>query len=85
VVERRAQGPRAYFHNIVGLLTETQGNPTPITVPFVPSRIMPDGDYLMPIEPQPWHFRQSIDYSVTANKAVLDHASRYREQILLNI
>jgi hypothetical protein len=74
-----------YFHNIVGLLTETQGNPTPINIGFVPSRIMPDGDYLMPIEPQEWHFRQSVDYSVTANKAVFDHASRYREQILLNI
>jgi hypothetical protein len=75
----------AYFHNIVGLLTETQGNPTPITVPFVPSRIMPDGDYLMPIEPQEWHFRQSIDYSVTANRAILDYASRSSEQLLMNI
>jgi hypothetical protein len=75
----------AYFHNIIGLLTETQGNPTPITIPFIPSRIMPDGDYLLPIEPQPWHFRQSIDYSVTANRAVLDYASRYREQLLMNI
>jgi hypothetical protein len=75
----------AYFHNIIGLLTETQGNPTPIEIPFIPSRIMPDGDYLLPITPQAWHFRQSIDYSVTANRAVLDHASRYREQLLLNI
>jgi hypothetical protein len=75
----------AYFHNIIGLLTETQGNPTPIEVPFVPSRIMPDGDYLLPIEPQTWHFRQSIDYSVTANRAVLDYASRYGEQLLMNM
>jgi hypothetical protein len=75
----------AYFHNIIGLLTETQGNPTPIQVQFVPSRIMPDGDYLMPIEPQTWHFRQSVDYSVTANRAVFDFASRYKEQLLLNI
>jgi hypothetical protein len=75
----------AYFHNIIGLLTETQGNPTPIEIPFVPSRIMPDGDYLLPIEPQTWHFRQSVDYEVTANRAVLDFASRHREQLLLNI
>ncbi|MEJ2203996.1 MAG: M14 family metallopeptidase [Gemmatimonadota bacterium] len=75
----------AYFHNIIGLLTETQGNPTPLDVPFVPSRIMPDGDYLLPIEPQTWHFRQSIDYEVTANRAVLDYASRNREQVLRNI
>jgi hypothetical protein len=75
----------AYFHNIIGLLTETQGNPTPIDIAFVPSRIMPNGDYLMPITPQKWHFRQSVDYSVTANRAVLDFASRFREQLLMNI
>ncbi|MGW8264885.1 MAG: M14 family metallopeptidase [Longimicrobiales bacterium] len=75
----------AYFHNIIGLLTETQGNPTPIDIAFVPSRILPDGDYLLPVTPQKWHFRQSVDYSVTANRAVLDFASRYREQLLMNI
>ena len=32
-----------------------------------------------------WHFRQSIDYSVTANYAVLDLASRYKDQFLFNI
>ncbi len=74
-----------YFHNQIGILTETQGNPTPIEMQFVPSRILPDGDYLMPIAPQPWHFRQSVDYEVTANKAILDHASRNREQLLLNM
>ena len=41
--------------------------------------------YLAPIAPQTWHFRQSVDYSVTANKAVLDYASRHREQLLYNI
>jgi Zinc carboxypeptidase len=76
----------AYFHNIVGLLTETQGNPTPITIPFVPSRILRDGDYLRPIAPtETWHFRQSIDYSVTANRAVLDYAARNGERLLMNI
>ncbi|MHB1191653.1 MAG: M14 family metallopeptidase [Longimicrobiales bacterium] len=74
-----------YFHNQIGILTETQGNPTPIEMQFVPSRILPDGDYFMPIPPQPWHFRQSVDYEVTANKAILDHASRNREQLLLNM
>jgi Zinc carboxypeptidase len=75
----------AYFHNVIGLLTETQGNPTPIDIPFVPSRIMPSGDAFMPVPPQTWHFRQSIDYSVTANRAVLDFASKNREQLLMNI
>ncbi len=75
----------AYFHNIVGILTETIGNPTPIQIPFVPSRQVSTGDIPFPIPPQTWHFRQSIDYSITANRAILDLASRYREQWLYNI
>lgn len=73
-----------YFHNMVGLLTETIGNPTPIEIPLVPQHQLPRGDLPFPIAPQRWHFRQSIDYSVTANKAILDMASRYRETLLFN-
>jgi len=75
----------AYFHNIVGILTETIGNPTPMEIPFVPSRQLSTGDLPFPIAPQRWHFRQSIDYSITANRAILDLASRYRETFLYNI
>ena len=74
-----------YFHNMIGLLTETIGNPTPMRIPLVPNRQEPTADIPMPIEPQEWHFRQSVDYSVTANYAVLDVASRYRETFLFNI
>jgi hypothetical protein len=74
-----------YFHNMIGLLTETIGNPTPIEIPLISSRQLPRNDLPYPIRPQVWHFRQSIDYSVTANRAVLDHASRYRETLLFNI
>ena len=74
-----------YFHNMIGLLTETIGNPTPIEIPLLPGRQLPSGDLPFPIEPQTWHFRQSIDYSITANRAVLDYASRYRETLLSNI
>jgi hypothetical protein len=74
-----------YFHNMIGLLTETIGNPTPMRIPLIPGRQEPTADVIMPIEPQEWHFRQSIDYSVTANYAVLDMASRYRETFLYNI
>src|SRR5438105_2646890 len=74
-----------YFHNMIGLLTESIGNPTPIEIPFVPDRALPKGDLPAPIEPQRWHFRQSIDYSITANRAILDYASRYRETLLYNI
>lgn len=73
-----------YFHNQIGLLTETIGNPTPMQIPFVPQTQLPRGDLPFPIAPQTWHFRQSIDYSVTANRAVLDVASRYRETFLYN-
>jgi hypothetical protein len=75
----------AYFHNIVGILTETIGNPTPMQIPFVPDRQLSNSDLPYPIAPQPWHFRQSIDYSITANRAILDLASRYRETLLYNI
>jgi hypothetical protein len=66
-----------YFHNMIGLLTETIGHPTPMEVAFVPRRLLPNKDTPYPVEPgQKWHFRQSIEYSVTANRAVLDLASR---------
>ncbi|MEK7239399.1 MAG: M14 metallopeptidase family protein [Gemmatimonadota bacterium] len=72
----------AYFHNIIGLLTETIGNPTPMRIPFLPDKLMRNADLPLPIAPQEWHFRQSIDYSVTANRAVLDFAQRYRETLM---
>jgi Zinc carboxypeptidase len=75
----------AYFHNMIGLLTETIGNPTPTSIPFIPSKQLPDSNLHFPIEPQVWRFRQSIDYSVTANYAVFDIASRNRENFLYNI
>jgi len=75
-----------YFHNMIGLLTETIGNPTPISIPFIPLRHLPDSNLHFPIEPQQvWRFRQSIDYSVTANYAVFDIASRNKENFLYNI
>jgi hypothetical protein len=74
-----------YFHNMVGLLTETIGSPTPFELPLVPQRQLPTGDEPFPVPPQTWHFRQSIEYSMTANRAVLDLASKYREDFLFNI
>ncbi len=74
-----------YFHNMIGLLTEAIGNPTPVEIPLVPEKLLPKGDLPMPIQPQKWHFSQSIAYELTANRAVLDVASRYREMFLYNI
>ncbi len=73
------------FHNMIGLLTETIGNPTPIEIPFLPNKLLPKADQAYPIAPQKWHFRQSVDYSTTANRAVLDIASKHREDFLFNI
>ena len=75
-----------YFHNMIGLLTETIGHPTPVSIPFVPARLLPDSNVYYPIEPQQtWRFRQSIEYSVTANYAVFDVASRNKDTFLYNI
>src|SRR6185503_16309047 len=73
-----------YFQGIIGILTEAIGNPTPERIPFIPSQQLPRGDIPAPIAPQVWHFRQSIDYSVTANYSIFDLASRYRETFLYN-
>ena len=73
-----------YFHNVIGILTEMIGNPTPMDIPFIPDRVLPKGDYPYPIMPQKWHMRSSIDYSITADKAILDFAARRREEILFN-
>lgn len=74
-----------YFHNMIGLLTEIIGSPNPSEVPLVPQRLIPSGATPNPITPQKWYFRQSIDYSVSLNYAVLDYAVRYRDELLYNI
>ncbi|HET9985197.1 MAG TPA: M14 metallopeptidase family protein [Longimicrobiales bacterium] len=76
----------AYFHNMIGILTETIGNPTPINIPFIPKKQLPTGDLPAPIEPQQvWHFAQSLKYAIAGNYAILDLASRYRSKFLYNI
>ena len=74
-----------YFHNMIGILTEIIGSPTPMNIALVPEKQLPQGDWPMPVAPQTWHYRQSIDYDVTNNRAILDIASRYRETWLYNI
>ncbi|MCK4829464.1 peptidase, partial [bacterium] len=74
----------AYFHNVIGILTEINGSPTPMEIPFIPRWHLPRNNYPYPIAPQKWHFRQAIDYLVTADRAVLDTASKHREEILFN-
>lgn len=74
-----------YFHNMIGLLTEIIGSPTPSDVPLVTSRLIPNAATPNPVTPQKWLFRQSIDYSVSLNYAVLNYASRNRDELLYNI
>ncbi|MEJ0056147.1 MAG: M14 metallopeptidase family protein [Bacteroidota bacterium] len=74
-----------HFHNMIGLLTETVGSPTPGDIPLVPSRLIPNNNTPNPVAPQRWHYRQSIDYSVTMNYAVLDYAARNSDLLLMNI
>lgn len=74
-----------YFHNIIGLLTETIGGPTPSQITLVPDRLIPNGGTTFPVTPQKWHFRQSIDYSISMNYAVLNFARRHRDELLYNI
>jgi hypothetical protein len=75
----------AYFHNMIGLLTEIIGSPAPIDIPLVPEKQIATGDWPLPIAPGKWHYRQSIDYEISNNYAVLDVASRYRETFLFNL
>jgi hypothetical protein len=75
----------ASFHNVIALLTEMIGNPTPQQIPLVMSRQLPSADLAYPIAPQQWHFRQSVDYSVSLNRAVLNYAAGMREDLLYNI
>ena len=75
----------SYFHNQIGILTETIGNPTPVEIPFVLDMQLPRADVPNPIGPQTWHFRQSIEYSVTNNYAILDIASKRKEDFLFNM
>jgi hypothetical protein len=75
----------ATFHNTIAMLTEMIGSPTPMRIPFVAQRQIPGGDIALPVAPGEWHFRQSVEYSITLNRAVLDYASRMRENLLFNI
>ena len=74
-----------YFHNMIGLLTEIIGSPTPSSIPLVPARLIPSSANPNPITPRPWFFRNSIDYSVSMNYAVLMYATRHRDELLYNI
>ncbi|WP_245645529.1 M14 family metallopeptidase [Niabella ginsenosidivorans] len=74
-----------YYHNMIGLLTEIIGNPTPSAIPLVPKRLLPDNATPFPVMPQAWTFQKSIDYSMSLNYGVLDYAARMKDKLLYNI
>jgi hypothetical protein len=74
-----------YFHNMIGILTEIIGGPNPAPIPLVADKQLPQGDWPLPVVPQMWHYRQSIDYDCELNRAILDYASRNRETLLFDI
>jgi hypothetical protein len=74
------------FHNMIGILTEIIGSPTPGVVSLVLDNQLPRQDLPMPIPPQTvWRQRQSIEYVMTVNRAILDVASKHREDFLYRI
>nr|WP_303706001.1 M14 metallopeptidase family protein [Brevundimonas naejangsanensis] len=74
-----------YFHNAVGLLTEITGHPTPSQISLIPDNQLPRNDLPLPVAPQTWRFAQSIEYSQSINRAVLNYASRNKDRVLFNI
>ena len=73
-----------YFHNMIGILTEIVGDPSPFSIPLVPDRLIPNNGTPYPVTPGPWLFRTSIDYSVSLNYAILNHAVRHGDELLYN-
>ena len=74
------------FHNMIGILTEISGNPTPAPLGLVLDKQLPHQDLPLPIPPQEvWRQRQAIDYIMSANRAILDIASKHREDFLYRI
>ena len=84
-----------YYHNQIGILTEVgHATPTPRyyepdSLPaFIGARKSTDGTTIT--YPDPWmggesHFRDAVDYMLTASMAVLDLAADRRQQLLHNI
>ncbi|MFO1076152.1 MAG: M14 metallopeptidase family protein [Planctomycetota bacterium] len=74
-----------YFHNVIGILTESFGRPEPTQLRQPLDRRLSYGDYPDPVPSQLWHARQTIEYLQTANFAILDYAARYRREVLRGI
>jgi hypothetical protein len=74
-----------YFHNVIGILTESFGRPEPTPIRQTLERRLSYGDYPDPVPSQIWHARQTVEYLQTANFAILDYAARHRRELLQGI
>lgn len=83
-----------YYHNMIGILTEVaHATPTPRFYdpkkkPKLVAGIRSDGSEIF--YPYPWeggasHFRDAVDYMLTASMGILEIAADRREQFLRNI
>ena len=80
------------YQNIPSWWTETQGGNC--ATPKTPGRpetfsaeyrdLRPTALYLSPWQGGPWHLRDAVDYMVTASRATLKFASKFREELLYN-
>ena len=74
------------FHNQIGLLSEINGSPTPMSLPLVPNFLIANGDNPLPIGPQQvWHQYQTIEYLMCANRAIMSVAARQSDEFLYRI
>ncbi|MBY0488616.1 MAG: hypothetical protein K2R93_02130 [Gemmatimonadaceae bacterium] len=79
------------YQNIAAWWTETQGGncglprtSTRAELPEDYKSLMPTSMYASPWAEGTWHFRDQIDYMVTASMATLRYAARFREELLYN-
>lgn len=56
-----------------------------MNIPLVPQRLIPNSGLPFPIAPQKWYFKNSIDYSISLNYAVLNYAARHKDEVLMNM
>jgi hypothetical protein len=74
------------FHNVMSILSEITGDPTPTRISFAPTKLINTNDTPFPSEPQPvWHFSQCMEWLHTAYRGFFDLASRERETLLFNV
>ncbi len=84
-----------YFHNMVGILTET-GHSSPSTIVYDPEKFPktfstgastsePSTFYPRPFRGGEWRFRDSCEYMLSASMAVLDIGAKRRREWLYDI